>query len=328
MSAILEKLIALRNEIDGRNRKALLSISTEYARVMFRLEGDIESLMLDLQKDLTPRQISQLPSYQRLVVRLEEEISGYSFWLKGQLEDQSQENVLFGSFSAKIFLGIAFAMGFGIAPDLQQEIGEFLGTDENYNTADPAIVNQLLSQYMNPLLTKVGQMSTFTIGAITNAINGGASAQRISSLLGLPLADAVRFMRTIQGWSYREALRADYVANGIGSWVWISQLDTATCLSCVAQHGNIYPVSESLNDHPSGWCTPLPVVDGVDYGLQSGQDWWNDQPDDIKRQMAGDLKFNSMLDGTTLLGDYSVEVENDIYGKIRIESSQKNLVGG
>jgi len=328
MSAILEKLIELRNQIDNKNRRALLSLSREYAKALFRLQGDLDSLQNDLLKlkNPSPRQIANLPSYQRLIVRLEEEISGYSFWLKGQLEEQSQENILFGSLSAKILLGVALAMRAGIAPDFQKLVGEELGLV--LESVDPAITSQLLSQYTDPLLTKVGQMSTHTIAVITNAINGGASALRISSLLGLPLADAIRFTRTVQGWSFREALRTDYVANGIEKWMWISALDIASCLSCISQHGNIYPISESLNDHDSGWCIPLPVVEGVDYEIQTGNDWWNEQSEATKRQMAGDLKYDSMLDGTTTLNDYSVEVENDIYGKIRIESSQKNLVGG
>ncbi len=86
--------------------------------------------------------------------------------------------------------------------------------------------------------------------------------------LGLGLADALRWARTIQMEAYRETGHETMLENPdfIDGWTWFAQVDESTCEGCSEGHGTFHDASESLNDlTPHIWncrCVELPHVIG------------------------------------------------------------------
>lgn len=61
--------------------------------------------------------------------------------------------------------------------------------------------------------------------------------------------------------AHRAASMASHLANRdvLAGWVWLAQLDTRTCPSCLAQHGTVHGVDDTgPDDHPQGRCARMP----------------------------------------------------------------------
>ena len=92
-------------------------------------------------------------------------------------------------------------------------------------------------------------------------------------------------------------------ADILAGWAWTAKLDAATCPSCVAMHGEIFPLdAEGPLDHPSGRCIGVPVVRpwselGFDIEeppslpAQTGPEWFIEQPEQVQREILGPKRF-------------------------------------
>ena len=167
---------------------------------------------------------------------------------------------------------------------------------------------------------------------IVSGVQMGKSPREIARWIveqgfGMGLTDAMRMMRTVQLWSYREATRAGYLANAdvVRGWVWMSALIPGrTCMACVAMHGTIHGLDEVLNDHHNGLCAMLPLV-GENPLAVPGPDWFRKLPKRDQVEMMGPGKYAAWKAGVFEIEDMAGEVENDVYGLMRVERSLKEL---
>lgn len=153
------------------------------------------------------------------------------------------------------------------------------------------------------------------------------------------LSWALRNTQTMQMWAYREASRLSYLANRhiVKTWTWVSALDNRTCLACIAQHGTIHPLSESLNDHYNGHCIPVPnTITYRDLGLDvdvepltvgSGEDWFRAQPELVQRQMMGPAKFDAWQAGKFDFDSLITLSPDPVYGEMVTETSLVGMLG-
>ena len=137
--------------------------------------------------------------------------------------------------------------------------------------------------------------------------------------------------RTVQLYSYREATRANYIANSdvVEGWIWHADLSPTTCAECIAMHGTFHANDETLNDHHNGRCSMIPVVKGFDRITEegAGEAWFNAQPESVQRDMLGPGKYEAWKEGQF---DFSqlVSTQNDpVYGEMRVEATLKELLG-
>jgi len=112
-------------------------------------------------------------------------------------------------------------------------------------------------------------------------------------------------------------------------WMWYATLDHRTCPSCVALHGQIFPLSEVLVDHPRGRCEPIPVFS--DYagleGIEPGISWLSRQSEETQRTILGPARYNAWKAGAVDLSEYSVIDPHPVYGPIRRAASLKEVLG-
>jgi hypothetical protein len=213
-------------------------------------------------------------------------------------------------------------------------------TQAKFKGLDAGVMRYLLDylQKDGPLYKRLDLITTSTVDKVIAQIVDGVSLGRnprvIASLVqdafGGGLTDALRNTRTVQLWSYRDSARANYTATDgiVTGWIWYAELDADTCLSCVAQHGTIHDLDETLDDHYNGRCAALPYIEQFGNPVeQNGQDWFDSLPEAQQQQMMGSEKHGAYRDGKFEFGQLSAQFENEIYGTMRSEASLKSLLG-
>jgi len=230
---------------------------------------------------------------------------------------------------------------FEIAANHVQEISKLYGITAKIIPPDRM---NILREYLIPegeLMKSIAKWAPNTVMQIRESVIGGVqlgkSPRTIAALIrksfGANLTDALRMTRTTQIWSYREAIRANYIANSdvYKGWIWWANLDDRTCMSCIAQHGSTHPLSEPLDDHYNGRCTMIPYPMGVEVidslgRDKTGADWFNKLDETQQKKQMGVGMYDAWKSGKVQLSQLSKQVENNIFGTMRVESTLKELV--
>lgn len=196
------------------------------------------------------------------------------------------------------------------------------------------------------------QVETHLLEGLTFGRNPRVIARKLAKNLeesaGVGLKWAMTTVRTAQIKSYQVGNHMTYAANSeiVPGWIWHAMLDKdpktgkmRTCMSCVNQHGSEHPYTETLNDHHSGRCAPIPkAISYADLGLdipdqplpkvEKGEDWFKRQPERVQREMMGPRKFEAWEEGEFDFRDLSQSYDDDVYGDLLRETSLKALRGG
>jgi len=311
-----------RAEIDRADAANLRQVAKAYAAMYDNLQGDIDALRLAIEAIEAPTvaQIKALPQYKRLLSHGKDELDRFTVYL---------ETVMQTSATDAIGLGLSHSKEL-VSAMLQ---GRFGGL--NTNVVAP-LLNYLRRD--GPLFERIAKITYATSAGVTDTIIKGVGlgynprkiAASIQDAFGGGLTDALRNTRTVQLWSYRDSARANYTAtNGIVSqWIWYAELDADTCLSCVAQHGTIHDLDETLDDHYNGRCAALPYIEQFGNPVQqSGQDWFDSLSETEQQSMMGAEKHGAYKDGKFEFGQLSAQGPNEVYGTMRTEASLASLIG-
>lgn len=319
MPTITQIALQQRNELASIDEANFKLIEDAYSLMYERLQGDIDALTFAIEGMDEGDDVEDLPQYKRLVRNAEKELDKFTTVL---------ETLLGAAGIAALTLGL-------------QHSAELvnLSTAGGFVGLEPAFMRTLLN-YLEPggkLYIRLSELTGFAVDNVVNAIIEGVKAGNnprviaaaIQDAFGGGLTDSLRMMRTLQLYSYREAARANYLeTNGIVTgWVWFAELDADVCLSCVAQHGTIHPLEETLNDHHNGRCAPLPYIPEFGNPVeQTGEDWFNSLSPAQQASMMGQGKFEAWQSGQFTFDKLSREVDNDVYGKMRTETTLKDLI--
>lgn len=317
---ILQLVLKQITQANTSDRKVWTRLISAYARLMKRLEPQVKVIELIIKDnpEITRAQIQRTPEYNELIGAVEREVDDFSRYAKVEIETATQESVM---------LALAH---------LRQTYKQLGYTNVNIQAPDAM---QFLENYLRPdgpLMQRIQLWSGHSADQVRKMILEGVSLGRnprniaagIRRALGVGLSDALRTTRTAQLWSYREATRANYLANSdiVKGWIWFASLDERTCMSCLAMHGTVHPLTEALNDHHNGRCAMLPQLEGVDYGLENAEEWFKALPEAVKQQQMGKGKYNAYTDGLFQFSQLSKETEDIVYGVMRVETPLKELI--
>lgn len=218
-----------------------------------------------------------------------------------------------------------------------------------WNSPDPeAIARVVRYAQSDPWENLLGTYGGDVIDVIRNqAIRGVAlgwsplrTAREITNVTQrLPGYMANNIMRTLQLTSYRDATAVHQTANQdiTEQVVRIAALDRRTCLSCVAQHGDVIwdkerdagtPVPR-VNDHHMGRCTSIIIVTGIPRTVQTGEEWWASLSDARKAEQVSVArspgKLEALLGGRAGLRDFIHKYNDPVFGEMVREGSLKGL---
>lgn len=326
--AVSPVLVASRNyqaQLDRLEQQAAQRLINNYVKSWARLEAMLNKLLLEIGTNIpTQGQLTRMTRYKALIDQIAAELAGLQA-LTGNEIGAAGELIRLGEQHARELIGL----GLG---GTTQVAGMF-------NVLPVAAIETILG-FLDPagplydrLRNLAGVNAKFVADAIIQGITLGFNPRKVARLVqdafGRGLADALRFVRTAQLWTYREANRASMVANQsvLQGWVWNASFDDRVCMSCVVMHGTVHPVEETLNDHHNGRCVAIPLVRGFDNPVQqTGLDWFSQQSEATQRALMGPGKYDAWQEGKIRLEQLTEERQDDVYGLMRGEPSLKQLL--
>lgn len=306
---------------------ALKQLTDAYLRMYRRLSVQIEALAQQVgDGQMSTGQLARMGRYISLREQVEGELGDYAAYTRVELS-RSAEDAITRALADSRSLMSAGVSGAGV--------------NVAFTTLPSSAVMKLLGflQPTSPLFLRLQQLAPVNAKAIADlfvecvglGLNPREIARRIRSQFGMALTDALRMTRTAQLYAYREATRANYIANSdvIEGWYWMAAIGQPnTCMSCIRMHGTFHQLSERLNDHHNGRCAMLPGIKGMGNPIkQSGLDWFEAQPSDTQRQYLGRDYYNAWKEGKYSLEDISTENDNDVYGMMRSVTPLHVLLG-
>jgi hypothetical protein len=153
-------------------------------------------------------------------------------------------------------------------------------------------------------------------------------ASDIQDAFGGGLTDALRNTKTVQIYSYRESAIANYQQSGVvDGWIWWAELDEDTCEACIAEHGSIHGLDETLDGHYNCRCAPIPYIEGLTEQPGRGEDWFNNLSEQQQRDVMGNTKYDAYQEGKFQFGDMVRRNESDVYGQMIGVVPLKDLIG-
>src|SRR5258706_10458520 len=285
-----------------------------------RVEGDIDALTIAIEQLDNPTQseVESLPQYKRLIRHANEELDRFTIYLETTIGAVALASIGQGIGDSRQLINLA---------------------DPGFIGLNSSVIRPLLS-YLSPDGPLYARLKLITDGTVSNVVQSiidgvsqGFNPRKIASMIqdafGGGLTDALRNTRTVQLYSYRDSARANYMASDgiVTGWIWFAELDGDTCPSCIAMHGTLHDLSESLDDHYNGRCAAIPYIEGLTNDIQSGEDWFNGLDDITQKNILGDSKHQALQNGKFELSQFSKQVNNDVYGTMRVVPSLAELIG-
>lgn len=326
-SPVLETVAQYRAQLDRLEAQAIGRLARNYARSWRRLELMLNGLLLEIG-DASPTrgQLIRLERYQTLMEQIAAELAGLQAATANEIEDIADISVRLGELHARQLLSTTMTGGPGITA--------------RFNVLPVDAIKSLLGflDPAGPLYNRLALLAPTTAQWVADAIAEGVTmgfnprkiARIVQEAFGRGLNDALRFVRTAQLWAYREANRATMVANGdiLEGWVWHADLGPRTCMSCIAMHGTVHPVTETLNDHHNGRCAPIPLVKGYENPVtETGATWFEQQPAAVQQEMMGRETWDAWRGGAFDLSELTTEHVDAVYGPMRVRSPLWQLLG-
>ncbi len=249
-----------RARLDTQSEADLQRLISAYGLMSQRLRDKVDLLLLELERN-PDANITQMRRYHDLVDTLNAEFARYDAYLEVELEQiQAQAQAQARLDSAALIAAALAVFGLTVKP----------GQVPQSSAAGTILVPG--SEAWRRLHELAPIQARAIIDALLEGVRGGMGYEQLGAMivddLGLGLADALRWARTIQMESYRETSHNTMLENSafIDGWVWFAQLDESTCDGCREQHGTFHPATETLNDlTPHIWncrCDFLPHVMG------------------------------------------------------------------
>lgn len=174
---------------------------------------------------------------------------------------------------------------------------------------------------LKELFDKLGENASAEIQdalktAIIQGKNPRDTAKVMREAFGGNLSRSLTVARTEQLRSYRQASLDNYRANDdvVQGWIRIETLDDLTCTVCIMEHGKEYPTDEDFDTHPNCRGTMIPKVEGKDYGMQTGQEWFEKQPEDKQREILGPSKYEAWKSGDITLDSLVEHTQHEKWG--------------
>lgn len=153
--------------------------------------------------------------------------------------------------------------------------------------------------------------------------------QNINQVLDVPRWRSIAIAATELFKLFNDTLFEHYRGNPtVIMWQWQCKLSLRSCVCCIALHNTLHELTETLDDHVNGECSPLPYFAGQELG-QSGIDWFAEQSEETQRAIMGtQVAYDLWKSGKATLQDF-IGVRHDAeYGSSVYQQSAKRIMKG
>lgn len=282
-------------------------------------------------------------------------------WLYEEHRLQQVLSVILGNMNHYGMLSrsiIAQAQQVGITLGLQSSAATLQATlppghSWSFGRPHPQAISEAIAvmQPGSPLYDLFHSFGEEATNEVKNALVLGVSLGRspreisrdVAQALDISRSRALVIARTEALRAYRSAQLLTFQANDdvVDGWIWQSALTKRTCAACIAMSGTEHPISEPMGSHPCCLCTMLPKTkswssilrtSGYDVGdipdtsshLPSGPDWFDDQSEEVQRDILGP-KYAGWKAGDFTLQDIVGRAYDSDWGDSIYEKSLKEL---
>jgi hypothetical protein len=325
VSTPLETAEQFRERLLRNERASALRLVRAYGGVYRQLLPQIEALIAELEStpDVKAWKKARLRRLKDLKRQIEWEVNRFAAFLEGDLRDSVLNSIELGNqysqaIARAIVPGVRIRWNKLPVEAIETLLGFFAEGStlrESLNTLGPGVAQVVEDKLLKSL----------TIGMHPRRI-----AAELRGAVGQGLTWALRTSRTTQLYAYREATRANYVANGdvVQGWRWLAAKDRRTCLACLAMDGREFPLSQPLEDHWNGRCTMVPVLIGMErVQFETGREWFEKQPEVVQRAMMGKARWKAWRDGKFEFDQLAVRKLDKAWGHMQSEATLKELLG-
>lgn len=310
-----------RLELERRYQPLSRRLQDAYRRLTPGIERAIGTLsdeiqgMIERGEDFSPQALRDMTTYQQLLARIQVEMRDFGAVAR-QVGAEAQTEML------QLGLDAAFDA-------VTAQVGNAQVLASVWMRPDPAALENIIGYAESDAF--VTRMQAFgdnaardfadtMLGLTAQGQNPRAIARGMTQWLGIPYTWAENSTRTMQLYSYRFSNHAAYAANPrvLTGWMWRAALDLRTCMSCVNNHGKIFRLDQTLNDHHRGRCAPVPIVRGATWpdAVESGEAWFNRQPANVQRRMMGRGMYSAWKRNEFAFSDLSRTYTDDVYGEM------------
>ena len=333
MPTVIQLAQQFRKRLEAQELDTAERMALAYNRIYTSLLDDLQKLAdkIALMEKPTRDQIFRLSRIQQLLAQVEEQTNRFVPTVENEIEiiqrraiSQAIEDVInlveaslgddasaiIGSFTTLPVDAIETAAGlFGEDSPLTERLEKGFG-------------EYVASQVENNIITGVA------LGKNPREVYR-ILQRNLQQSLGSGLTSALTTIRTAQVKSYQLASHASYQANSdiVTGWIWYSALQPGrTCMSCIAKHGTLFPITQRLNDHHNGRCTPIPQT-RLSAPVEPGQDWFKRQSVTTQRQMMGNATYKAWRKKEFEFSELSRPYDDPVYGELIREASLKDILG-
>jgi len=325
VSTPLETAEQFRERLLRNERASALRLVRAYGGVYRQLLPQIEALIAEIEStpDVKAWKKVRLRRFKELKQQIEWEVNRFAAFLEGDLRDSVLNSIELGNqysqaIARAIVPGVRIRWNKLPVEAIETLLGFFAEGStlrESLNTLGPGVAQVVEDKLLKSL----------TIGMHPRRI-----AAEMRDALGQGLTWSLRTSRTTQLYAYREATRANYIANGdlVQGWRWLAAKDKRTCLACLAMDGREFPLSQPLEDHWNGRCTMIPVLTGVpQIQAETGREWFEKQSVAVQQAMMGKAKWEAWQNKQFEFEQLSVRKPDRAWGHMRFEATLKELLG-
>lgn len=318
----------LANDYQGTANRLLTAYARSLPDLRTMAEGFVRRLEQDTENPLSTKAAGGTQEYRDLLKAVQIEMTDFSRLLRTEVGRLADGAVIAGADGA-------LEMATSTAGHLQTLV------QSSWNRVAPESLRTLIgyvdSDAFRQKIDTFGEKATQNVAdLILTGVAQGKGPRVIAGMLrnwlAVPYVWADNTVRTAQLYSYREANHLSFEANPdvLNGWVWIASLgDTRTCMSCIAQHGSIHPLSDRLNDHHRGRCVPAPWVKGTTWPqtIINGPTWFESLTDDVQKLYMGGALYNAWKAGAIGWDGMSQHYHDDVYGDMLRRVSVNGALG-
>lgn len=325
---LILQAVKYRYRLDSASSKDMQRLIDAYKQLSGRLKDKIDLLIAELQAnpEITTGQLVRLSRYKDLMRSVAGELQRYNIYLETELGTVANVALAQSVLDMRALMRTSAAR-VGVVPALNALPTNAIKTLLGFLQPDGKLYRHI--QSLAP------QTAQLVADKIIEGVGLGYNPVKVGNLivesLGQGLTSAMRLARTTQMWTYREASRATMVANAeiLDGWVWFAILDgdVPPCESCLANHGKLFGLDETLDDHYNGRCVAIPHVIGDDNPVdETGEDWFSSLSEDKQAEVLGASKLSAYNDGKFTFDQLTRQVDDPIWGTMRTGVPLKDLL--
>jgi hypothetical protein len=322
---LLRLVARYRGQLQQREQQTAQTLTAAHAQMTQEIQPHLEQLYQDVntkQQDDDEKTIplSWLHEGNRLEALgqfIRRQVEHFAMFAQITVSQVQQWATTLGNQVASLFMKVA-------QPDLSPV------------STHPSVLSHLLSGANNQIAMLFGSFGKKSAKDVNDALTLGLSlgssvrdiASQVTQALDEPRWRSITIAATEMYQAYNSTLLENYRTNAhvITGWVWICKFD-GSCAACVALHGTVHRLSETLHDHCHGKCTPAGYRDGMDLP-QSGVDWFYEQDEAVQREVMGTGVAYQMIQSGVPLEAF-VGIDHDLtYGKSVYQKSAKQITKG